>query len=440
MKKILAAIFFLTLFLSSAKPSLAIYDPLSVPNNRVGIHIFSEKDLNDAASLVNSSGGDWGYVTLVITEGERDHDRWQKVFDQMRRLHLIPIVRLASKASGATWEKPKNEEINNWVSFLNSLNWVIQNRYIVISNEPNHADEWGGKIDPAGYAAYLKEFSQKLKDSGPDFFVLPAGLDPVTNERGFIKGMLKAEPDIFNYVDGWTSHPYPSFGINEYANELIFLKNLGVTKNFPVFITETGWSNKNLDEKNIGASLTRSFQGQWNDPRVVAVTPFILDYNAEPFSQFSWKAPDGHFYSFYDEVKNLSKTYGRPIQITSGQILAAFAQPIIVPGSDFFAIILARNTGQSIWDENLLTIKSETGDLILKSYFFDNVEPQANGLIIFKALAPPHIGLYNQAIYLSTLKGPRITDSFPIEAALVRIDKMQIQAIFDRILGYFKGP
>ncbi len=426
------------LFLFSAGQISAIYDPLSVPNNRVGIHIFSEKDLGDAANLVNSSGGDWGYVTFVITEGERDQGRWQKVFDQMRRVHLIPIMRIASKAEGGIWEKPSDAEIEGWVSFLNSLNWVIQNRYVIISNEPNHAAEWGGKVDPEGYAAYLKKFSQKLKSASPDFFVLPAGLDPATNETGFIRGMLKAEPDIFNYVDGWTSHSYPTTSTSEYSQELAFLKTLGVSKILPVFITETGWSNKNLNEKTIGGRLVRSFQKEWNDPRVVAVTPFILDYNAEPFTQFSWKAPDGHFYSFYEDIRKLKKTNGQPVQMTSGQILAAFAQPIIIPDSDFFGVIFAENTGQSIWDQSLLTIKSDSDNLILRNYFFDEIEPKRRGLLVFKALAPGHTGLYGQSIYLSGPEGQRITNSFPVEAALVRINKMQLQPIFDTIGAYLR--
>jgi hypothetical protein len=156
MKKIITIFLTFILFFNSTASSFAIVSPINDSNNKFGIHIFSEKDLPDAATLVNSSGGDWGYITVVITEAERDRDRWQQVFDQMRRIHLIPIVRLATKANGATWDAPQEAEINNWVSFLNSLNWVVQNRYVVINNEPNHAAEWGGRLDPAGYAAYLK--------------------------------------------------------------------------------------------------------------------------------------------------------------------------------------------------------------------------------------------------------------------------------------------
>ena len=57
--------------------AFAIYDPTGVPNNSFGIHIANIQDLEDAAKLVNSSGGDWGYVTLVITEDNRTISLWQ---------------------------------------------------------------------------------------------------------------------------------------------------------------------------------------------------------------------------------------------------------------------------------------------------------------------------------------------------------------------------
>ena len=184
MKRWVSLILGIWMLLLSAQQVLAVYDPKSVPNNKFGIHIFSEKDLDAAKNLVNSNGGDWGYVTIVITEAERDHDRWQQVFDQMRRMHLIPIVRLATKANGATWDAPQEAEIDNWALFLNSLNWVTQNRYVVINNEPNHAAEWGGRIDPAGYAQYLIKISAKLKAASSDFFILPGALDAASNNSG----------------------------------------------------------------------------------------------------------------------------------------------------------------------------------------------------------------------------------------------------------------
>ena len=411
-------LFSLILFFTSTTKSLAINDPKSVPNNKFGIHIFSEKDLDNAAKLINSSEGDWGYVTFVITEAERDHDRWQTVMDQMRRLHLIPIVRLATKANGDSWDAPAEAEINNWVSFLNSLNWVIQNRYIVINNEPNHTGEWGGRIHPEGYAVYLKQISQKLKSASPDFFILPAGLDPTTGSTQFIKGMLKEDPEIFNYVDGWTSHAYPNVAIDVYERELAL-----IGKKLPVFITETGWPNNKYSEEQIGKNLVNAYKNVWNDPNVIAVTPFILDYPSKPFDIYSWQKADGTFYSFYTDVQNILKIKGEPTQIQSGQILAAFAEPVIFSGIDFVGAILAKNTGQTIWSPATISIGNESGDFNTKSFSLNSIEPTKLGLIFFRAATNQTQGIYTNSLFLKSTKDERITNSFSIEGVFVTLSQ-----------------
>lgn len=440
-KKISIFVIFLLLFLSSVKSSFAIVDPTDVSNNKFGIHIFSEKDLENAANLVNSNGGDWGYVTFVITEAERDHGRWQKVFDQMRRLHLIPIVRLATKAEGNTWNAPQEAEINNWVAFLNSLNWVIQNRYVVINNEPNHAAEWGGRVDPEGYASYLKKISQKLKAASPDFFILPAGLDPSSTnistsmtETRFMSRMLQSEPEIFNHIDGWTSHAYSHTSLSIYNHELAY-----IGKRLPVFVTETGWQNNKYSEDQIAQNVKNAYTNIWNDSRVIAVTPFILDYSTPPFENYSWIKNDGTYYKYYSEVQKIPKIEGKPIQIENGQIYAAFAQPIILTGSDFVGIILSKNTGQNIWTQDSLTIGNESGDFVPKSISLRDIEPTKLGLIFFRATENQTEGVYVNSLFLKGKDDKKITNSFSIEAWITKLDKVQIQGLFDKMITRLTG-
>lgn len=423
------------MFFYFTKSSFAINDPLSVPNNKVGIHITSENDLNDAVNLINTKGGDWGYVTLVITESERDHGRWQNVFDQMRRLHIIPIVRLATKPNGDIWDAPQEAEINNWIAFLNSLNWVVQNRYVIINNEPNHAKEWGGRLDPAGYAKYLKQFSQKLKEASPDFFVLPAGLDPAASNKSptmssgeFIRRMRTSEPDVFDYIDGWTSHPYPNGSVTSYQSELS-----QVGKRLPIFITETGWTLEKYTEPQISQNLVNAYTNIWNDPRIVAVTPFILNYVTAPFNVFSWKKPDGGFYSYYAAVQEMPKVKGEPVQIEKGQILSAFIQPLIFTGMDFVGVILAKNTGQTIWGPATIALDSESEDFALKSFSLNNIEPVKLGLIFFKAASTQTEGVYTNSLFLNNSKGIKITNSFSIEGALVKPDWSKIWSFVSNI-------
>ncbi len=239
---------------------VAKYNPTEIKNNIYGISIINHSDLNDAARLVNSNGGDWGYVTIVITEDQRNRDVWQKFLDDCRRLHLVPIIRIATKYENGSWSIPNNDSVDTWINFFNSLNWTVENRYIVIGNEPNHSKEWGGKLNPAAYAQYLKTFSERLHNSSSDYFVLNAGFDQdapnskvTMDQMKYMKEMVNAVPDIFHFIDGWNSHSYPnpafsgsvtSSGrrtVRGYEWELEMLRSLGTTKELPVFITETGW-------------------------------------------------------------------------------------------------------------------------------------------------------------------------------------------------------
>jgi hypothetical protein len=323
------------------------------------------------------------------------------------------------------------------VAFLNSLNWVTQNRYVVISNEPNHAQEWGGRIDPAGYALYLKEFSQKLKATSLDFFVLPAGLDPssanttttMTEDR-FLYREMAAVPDVFDFIDGWTSHAYPNASIDIYNHELTV-----VGKTLPVFVTETGWPNNKYSESQISNNLINAFTNTWNDPKVIAVTPFILDYTTSPFNVYSWEKSDGTFYDFYNKVQGLAKIKGAPIQIESGQIMAAFAEPVIFTGTDFVGAILAKNTGQTIWEQGGVSIGSESNDFNLKGFSMNGIEPTKLGLIFFRAAESQNQGVYTNSLFLTGSKNQRITNSFSIEGAFVTLNKVQIQAFFGKILS-----
>ncbi len=457
MKKLLIILLLFIFFSISPKFALAFNDPLLVPNNKFGIHIMDENDLESVRELVNSNGGDWGYVTIVITETERDQGRWQRIFDKMRKLHLIPIVRIATKPTEGLWEAPRDGEIDNWVSFLNSLNWVVQNRYIVISNEPNHAKEWGGTIDPAGYATYLKTFSQKLKSASPDFFVLPAGLDAsannsklTMNETKFLGEMIKKEPDIFNFIDGWTSHSYanpdfsgPAIGsgkgtVTTYDWELTYLASLGLTKNLPVFITETGWSNKNLSQEEISKRFDYSFSHVWDDKRIVAVTPFILSYTEPPFDVFSWKKSDGSYYSFYDSVKALPKTKGEPTQEVRGKILGVFVNPFTIVGSSFKGVILAQNLGQSIWVSPEISVEDESGNFAITTQHFTDVEPHGLQLIQISSSTLNDPGTY-QSNFVLTFKGKDITEPKAMEIVVLNTAELKNPSIFAKIQGFLKS-
>ena len=392
--------------------TFAIENPFARPNNIYGIHILDEHDLDDASHLVNSNGGDWGYVTFVIRKDERNKYRWQKVFDKMRRLHLIPIVRIATRQLDGYWEKPSFDEIDGWVSFLDSLNWVNKNRYITIGNEPNHAKEWGSDLNPEEYAEYLFTFSEKLKEKSDKFFIMPAGFDASApndrthiSEDRYLKRMIDYKPDVFKYVDGWSSHSYPNpdFSGSEsergrgtiatFEWELELLKSLGVEKELPVFITETGWAHNQYDKvsayKNpdiISQSLKYAYENVWNDKRIVAVTPFILNYQDAPFDIFSWKKKDGSFYNFYYEIQKIPKIAGRPIQEVKAKLLSFVFPPVIKRSNKFYGLAFVKNEGQSIWKWGEFVNPYDGGVDIqyIPLLFFFNGEPGQKALAVIR--------------------------------------------------------
>lgn len=450
MRKIISfLIFFGLLILAFPQPSFA---EENVSNNKFGIHIIQEEDISDAANLVNSSGGDWGYVTFVIQKGERDTRRWQRVFDELRRKHLIPIVRIATRPQGNIWEKPNLDEIDGWISFLNSLNWVIKERIVAIGNEPNHAKEWGGEVNPQEYADYLCKFSDKLKGESSDFIVLPAALDASApnakdsmEESLFLAQMTLNNPNWENCIDGLNSHSYPNpdfsgssngwgkGSVRTYLWELDYLKSLGFQKDLPVYITETGWSQKKLSSAEIGNRLKFAFENIWLlDERIKAVTPFILNYTSEPFLEFSWKKDDGTFLDFYQKIQEIKKIKGEPIQEFRGQILATFAQPIHRSEAVFSGITLVKNMGQGIWDKDNITLETSSESFSLLSFDLAPIEPGQVGIIYFKGKTSQNFSLNFIPLNIS-YKERKISNSISFLLITLGEVEMKIYRLFDKI-------
>ncbi len=353
-------------------------------NNKVGISLLqpTSEDIQSAANLINSNSGDWGYVMLVIQENDRDVRKWQDLFEQLREKHLIPIVRLATSPQGEVWRRPEEKDAKEWVDFLNKLNWIVKKRYIVLFNEPNHASEWGGEVNPEGYGKVALAFAKVLKESHEDYFVMLAGLDaaapsypPKYEDSGvFIQKLVTNHYSLFTYIDAWASHSYPNPGfsgsvwdsgkksIRGYEYELNLLKELGIEKELPVFITEMGWKQGNLSEDTIAENYRIAFEQVWGqDTRIQAITPFVFKYLSEPFIGFSWKK-DGGYFAQYTTVKDLQKKKGNPEQIQKGTIEISLPDVLIARSTYHFSVSL-KNEGQAIWNEEegyALSIKSNT--------------------------------------------------------------------------------
>lgn len=323
------------LFIVSTHFALAVENPLVVPNNKVGIHILFPEEINLAATLVNSNGGDWGYVTIPIQAGDKNMLKWQTFMDSAKQKHVIPIVRLATEGdyfNTKVWRKPSAVDILDFANFLNSLSWPTKNKYIVVFNEVNRGDEWGGTPNPKEYADLLFYASTVFKNKDVGFFIISAGLDNAApnipgkfiDNYTFLTQMHNFLPNVFKNVDAIGSHSYPNPGfakspfnqgktsIATFQYERALIKSY-TGRDLPVFITETGWSQAALSQVIISQYFEQAFNSAWKDPSIVAVTPFLLEAGSEPFNIFSL-VTNNQPNTIFITLQKLSKVKGEPIQ------------------------------------------------------------------------------------------------------------------------------
>jgi hypothetical protein len=353
--------------------------PILASGNIFGLHLTQPQDIDTAKDIINSNGGDWGWVTIVIRLDQLNHQTWQDFFDNCRKDHLIPIIRLATIADGSNWKTPSYSDIDNLANFLNSLNWPTTQQHIILFNEINHAQEWGGNIDIKNYVDISIYASQKFKSLNPNFFILSSGLDLVapenppsfTSAQNVYQEIYDYNPKYFDNIDGIASHSYPNNGfvgtpkdtgqhsILGYLWELDFIKKLGIQKEFPIFITETGWPHhEGIDKKNnfyttttTAKFLLDSFDIWSKDSKIIAVTPFTYNYSNEPFDHFSWLDQNQKLYSSYQSFIDQPKSKNKPDQ-TNNYELYSFQIPFLIfTNNEYTGQISLKNTGQSIWGE-----------------------------------------------------------------------------------------
>src|SRR3989344_2503379 len=122
--KLLPIVLSIIIFFFSTYPAYAVENPLGVPNNKIGIHILFPEEIDQASSLINTNGGDWGYVTIPIQAIDKNLLKWQAFMDRAKTLHVIPIIRLATEGdyfNTKVWRKPTGEDVLDFANFLSSL-------------------------------------------------------------------------------------------------------------------------------------------------------------------------------------------------------------------------------------------------------------------------------------------------------------------------------
>lgn len=297
----------------------------------LGMHILSVEELPEAKSAVSTYSPEdrWHFVTIPFTlDDVGDTKKWQSFMDEAKNQRMVPIVRLVTKFDGKAWIIPSKKDITDQISFLAHLNWPTKEKHIIIYNEVNHAKEWGGLLSPESYAETLSFASHWAASEDVSFVVLPAAMDQAApNGKETMEGfrflslMLEHDPEVFSMINGWNSHSYPNPGFSAspkrtgknsiwgFEDELAFLEKNSVAS-LPVYITETGWEDNASTRYWLSSYYEYALQHVWSDPRVVAVTPFILKGDPGPFSTFSFITADGnptrHYVALQSALRRLA--------------------------------------------------------------------------------------------------------------------------------------
>lgn len=333
--KFFIAILSVYFLFSTASYCYAIEDPLSKTNNFYGIHILFNDEITDSSRLVNSEGGDWGYVTIPLQAGDKDLYKWQYFMNKASELHVIPIIRLSTEEfffQKGVWRKPDFNDIVDFANFLNSLYWPIKNKYIILFNEVNRFDEWGGESPDPEYYAEIVSFAYDIfKQRSDDFYIILGGFDNASvnvdhkyiNEFEYLKRMFRYDNEIFNKIDGFASHSYPNpafsqppdlgkkVGTSTYKFEYDYINSLSKNKKY-AFITETGWDKNEVSESKIAEYYKFSFENIWgkDSDKIVAITPFLFR-GGNQYDKFSFL--NGNETSEYYKVfKQIPKKKGEP--------------------------------------------------------------------------------------------------------------------------------
>lgn len=287
----------------------------------LGVHILSPGDLESARTLLKegSMQDDWHFLTIPLTANDLNQlEMWQSFFKDCKRYKFIPIVRLATYHSEpGVWVRPSRYDIVKLFSFMNQLSWPTEQRFVIVFNEVNHAQEWGGRVDPLTYTQTLEFTTSWAKTEKASYVVMPAAMDLAASNGAqtmeaftYLNKMLEYNPWIFDHVDVWNSHSYPNPAFSSsperttqnslrgFEHELNFLKKK-TGREFKVIITETGWAENRYTLPWLKSYYLYAFQHVWSHPQVIGVTPFLLRGAPGQFAQFS----------FFDEHNQPTKTF-----------------------------------------------------------------------------------------------------------------------------------
>lgn len=314
----------IVLLLSSIFFTWSVF-PVSARGEVLGIHILSPGELDRAHELLENGDDKDKFVTVPLTLADLEKPKdWQHFFDECHRLKVRPLIRLTTRFEDGSWAVPTRVDIMAYTHFLKKLEWHRPELTVILFNEPNHTREWGGRTDPAGFAAISEFAARWFQTEEKEFTVLPAAMDLAADGRNgtmeafaYWQTALSERPGLLDHFDGWNSHSYPNpafaaapsktgkNSLRGYENELAFIKKY-TNKELPVYITETGWNQELLSDLKVRRYFSQAFEQIWSkDTRIVAVTPFVLQGAPGTFAPFSFLDAQGKPTIAYEAYKSL---------------------------------------------------------------------------------------------------------------------------------------
>lgn len=277
----------------------------------LGMHVLRPQEFSSVGQTFDSirKADEPLYITVPFSLDDRTNlKEWQKSFDYAHEHNIIPIVRLVTHfdTEKQAWSIPTRRDIILLTSALGQLTWPQDKRHVILYNEPNHAAEWGGTIDPHSFAEMTVFGADWLSTEPYDYVILPAALDLAASDTkntkeafAYWSEALGSKPEILEKIDAWNSHSYPNPAFSSapglkgknrldgFRHELAFLKKF-TDRELPVFITETGWVKTPTTAKNLTSYYRTALSQVWSDKNVVAVTPFLYAGAPGPFAAFSF--------------------------------------------------------------------------------------------------------------------------------------------------------
>lgn len=174
--------------------------------NPIGVNTFLAEEVEvwkreRTMEMVAELGAGWirqGFHWNEIEPQKGEHwdsryqqDAWAK-FDNIVNLAEQHGIRIIARLDQTpAWARPPGTEPNtpptNHEDFGDFV-FEFVNRYegrisfIQIWNEPNLAHEWGGSIDPAGYASLLEVAARRAREANPDIVILSAPMAMTTED------------------------------------------------------------------------------------------------------------------------------------------------------------------------------------------------------------------------------------------------------------------